>query len=105
MHDVWDPLGAMPGDTVDVEIPGPAKVRAAVALYVVPVAALVAGYLAGDLLGSVMDVDRELSGALGAIGAAVVAFLGLRGAERRTMRGDTGSPRVHAIIARGSERT
>ncbi|MDZ4655628.1 MAG: SoxR reducing system RseC family protein [Coriobacteriia bacterium] len=101
---VHDSLGANVGDTVEIEIPAEVKRAAAIALYVIPVAALLLGYLAGDLLGVAAGINRDVTGAIGAIGAAIVAFLGLRRRERAMSESQTSSPRVHAIIARSLER-
>jgi sigma-E factor negative regulatory protein RseC len=105
MRGVFDPIGASVGDTVEVEFPAEVKRAAAVALYVVPVAALLVGYLAGDLLGVTAGVSRDVTGAIGAVGAAALAFTGLQRRERSMSRGHTGSPWVRAIIARGPEGT
>ncbi|MDO9556453.1 MAG: SoxR reducing system RseC family protein [Coriobacteriia bacterium] len=103
MRDIVNSVGAEPGDIVEVEIPAEVKRAAAMALYVIPVAALLFGYLAGDLLGIATGFNRDASGAIGAIGAAVVAFLGLQRRERALSRSYTSSPRVRAIISRGPE--
>ncbi len=104
MREVENSAGARVGDVVEVEIPASVKVAAALALYIIPIAALLGGYLAGDLLGMLVGISRDATGAMGAVGAAVVAFLGLRRRERKMSQSHTSSPRVRAIIARGSER-
>jgi len=103
MHDVLDRLGAKVGDLVEVELPAGVKRSAAVALYIIPVAALLLGYLAGDLLGMAVELNRDATGAVGAITAALLAFAGLRRSERALSRRDTTSPHVRAIIPRGPE--
>lgn len=103
MRAVFDPIGARVGDVVEIELPAAVKRTAAVALYVVPVVALLLGYLAGDLLGTVTGIDRDVTGAIGAITAVVAALAGLGGRERAMSRSHTSSPQVRAIIARGPE--
>ena len=104
MRDVTNTIGAEVGDTVEVEIPAEVKLAAALALYVIPVVALLAGYLAGDLLGKAVGISRDVTGSVGAVVMAAMAFLGLRRRERAVSGSHTSSPRVRAIISRGSER-
>jgi len=92
------------GDTVEVVIPDTVKRRAIVAVFVVPVAALFAGYLAGFLLGRLLHVDPDITGLITALAAAVLAFGGVRLTERRIKQSDRLSPQVGAIIARGHDR-
>lgn len=101
MAGVRDSLGAAVGDTVEVVIPDTVKRRAVVAVFVVPVLALFAGYLAGFLLGGLLHVDRDLAGVITALAAAVLAFAGVRVAEARIKRSARLSPQVGAIVARG----
>ncbi len=104
LADVIDPIGASVGDTVDVEIPDTVRSRAAIAIYVVPVAGLLIGYLAGDLLVGAMGSASDLAGAGGAVAGLVIALLAVRGIERTVLRARSVAPRVSAIIARVSER-
>ena len=72
--EVRDPVGASVGDTVGIEIPDAIASRAAVAVFVVPVIALFAGYLAGFLLGPMVGLDGDRTGTvLAALCAAVMA--------------------------------
>ena len=103
MSGVRDSLGAAVGDTVEVVIPDSLKRRAVVAVFVVPVAALFAGYLAGFLLGRWLHVDPDVAGLITAFGAAILAFAGVRMAERTIRQSDRLSPQVGAIIARGHD--
>ncbi len=102
---VIDPLGARVGDTVEVEIPEGVRSRAAFAIYVVPVAGLFVGYLAGDLLSRALGGASDLAGAGGAVAGLAMALLAVRGVERRMLRARSVAPRVSAIIARVSGRT
>lgn len=101
LRDVRDESGARVGDTVRVEIPERVRLDAALALYVVPVAALFVGYLAGFLLGTRTGTDPDLTGAAGAVVLFAAALLGVRVRERVLARRGTFRPVVHAIIARG----
>jgi positive regulator of sigma E activity len=104
MHGVRDDLGATVGDTVDVDIPDTIRPWAAVAVFAVPVACLLAGYLAGFLLGEQLGWDPDVAGLVLALASANVAVVGVRLADRRLASSKRFSPRVSAIIARGHER-
>lgn len=99
-----DPVGASVGDTVGIDIPDAIASRAAVAVFVVPVIALFAGYLAGFLLGPVVGLDGDRTGTVLAALCAAGAIFGVRYAEKRLATDRRFSPVVGAIIARGSER-
>jgi sigma-E factor negative regulatory protein RseC len=98
-----DPIGVAPGDVVELETPLRARRAAQLLIFVFPVVALVLGYLAGYLLSAVLETDPDTLGAAGAITAAVLALLALRGVRVRASDGTDETPRVHAIIARGQE--
>src|SRR5512133_2070933 len=83
MHGVRDALGATVGDTVDVDIPDTIRPWAAVAVFAVPVACLLLGYLAGFLLGRQLGWDPDISGLVLALASANIAVVGIRLAERR----------------------
>ncbi len=104
MHDVRDEFGATVGDEVKVVIPDTIRSRAAIAVFVVPVLALLLGYLAGFLLGEGLGLNPEITGLIGGLASANIALLGIRAAERRLQRNARFSPRVSAIISRGRER-
>lgn len=103
MHNVRDPLGATVGDEVEVVIPDTIRGRAAIAVFVAPVLALLLGYLAGFLLGTWLSLNPDITGLVVALLSANVAFIGVRLADRRLSRNARFSPRVNAIIARGHE--
>ncbi len=104
MRGVRDALGARVGDTVEVEIPDAVTPRAAVAVFVAPVVALFAGYLAGFLLGGWAGLDGDRTGTLTAVTAGAIAIAGARFANGRLVRSERFSPSTGAIIARGPER-
>lgn len=104
MRDVTDKHGATIGDLVSVSIPDSIRASAAAAVFLVPVACLFAGYLAGFLLGGWIGTDPETTAVVGALVLATVGMLGIRLAER-TVAGDVAfAPRVDAIISRGRSR-
>jgi len=100
MHQVSDTHGATVGDVVEVLIPDGIRSRAAAAVFLVPVACLLIGYLAGFLLGGWLDQDPETVAVVGALVAATVGMLGIRVAERTLSRNKAFTPRVDAIISR-----
>ncbi|MRS12132.1 MAG: hypothetical protein EG823_03555 [Actinobacteria bacterium] len=104
MHGVSDAHGAMVGDTVDVLIPDRVRSKAAAAVFVVPVACMLLGYLAGFLLGRWVGWSPDVSGLVLALVAANVAFVGARAAERTVSSNEAYTPKVSAIIARGRDR-
>lgn len=104
MQDVLDTLGATVGDVVEVVIPDTIRSRAAIAVFIVPVAGLLVGYLAGFLLGKRLGYEPDLAGLIVALALANVALVGVRVAERRLKGNTRFSPRVDAIIARGLDR-
>lgn len=104
MQDVRDTLGATVGDVVEVVIPDIIRSRAAIAVFIVPVAALLVGHLAGFLLGRSLGHNPDLCGLITALASANVALVGVRLAERRLKGNARFSPRVDAILARGLDR-
>ncbi|PKQ36782.1 MAG: hypothetical protein CVT59_11185 [Actinobacteria bacterium HGW-Actinobacteria-1] len=104
LRDVVDRAGANLGDEVEVLIPEGLRMKAALAVYGVPLASLLLGYLAGFLLGSRLGMEPDVAGAVLGVLAASAALAGTRFAERVVMRGGRFSPRVHAILSRGSGR-
>lgn len=103
LEGVLDVHGARPGDTVEIETPAGARRRAQGLVYVVPVVALVAGYVAGFLLGTWLEFAPDATGAVVAIGAGAAALLSLRRHDQAFGRPED-QPRVRAIIARGRSR-
>lgn len=100
MHQVSDTHGATVGDVVEVSIPDGIRSRAAAAVFLVPVACLMLGYLAGFLLGGWLDRDPEMMAVVGALLAATAGMLGIRVADRTLSRNEAFTPRVDAIISR-----
>ncbi|MCE5191957.1 MAG: SoxR reducing system RseC family protein [Actinomycetia bacterium] len=105
LRDVAGQPGIGLGDEVEVLIPESLRMRAALAVYVVPLGGLILGYVAGSLLGRRLGIDPDVTGALVGIVLATVAFAATRVAERTVLRTGRFTPRVRAIISRGSGRT
>jgi sigma-E factor negative regulatory protein RseC len=101
---VIDPLGSRPGDVVEIEVADVARRRAQLLVFVVPVGAVVLGYLAGFLLFSGTVARPDTAGALTGLAAGSVALLSLRFFGRSAAGSDGYEPRVRAIISRGSQR-
>ncbi|MDF1543026.1 MAG: SoxR reducing system RseC family protein [Anaerosomatales bacterium] len=103
LESIVDTHGARPGDTVEVETPAAARRRAQRLVYVVPVAAVVLGYLAGFLLANWVQLAPDVAGAVLAISAGAASLVSLRRYER-SFEGAEVQARVRAIIARGRSR-
>jgi len=89
---VWvdDPLGVSPGDRVVVAVPEAAVLRASLWVYLVPVAALVVGAVAGNRIGPALGLSPDGGAALLGLGAMVLALVG----SRWVSRGPAGGPRI-----------
>jgi positive regulator of sigma E activity len=98
LADVFDRVGASVGDEVEIEIPERLRVQAALAIYVAPLVALFAGYLAGFLLASRGDGDPDTVGAFTGIVSASVVLAAVFFRERELARKDEFAPFVRAII-------
>jgi len=99
LENVPAPDGLQIGDTVEIDVPQSERTRAQALIFLVPVAALVLGYMAGFLLGSVVPVQRDTLGVVTALTCGAAAFVAVArwgapaGADARVKL------RVRAIIA------
>lgn len=91
--------GLRPGDRVRVEIAPQATARARTLLFVLPVVALVIGYLAGFLLSGVLRTPPDATGAAAALLACASTMAAVAIADRKRGGGRSGDVRVHAIIS------
>jgi len=98
---VVDRMGAHLGDVVEVSTPARARRRAQGLVYLLPVASLMVGYLAGFLLSDLLGVAPDTAGAALGLLAGAGAFAATRYAEHNTAGVDRYMPQVHAIISRG----
>jgi positive regulator of sigma E activity len=102
--DVRNDMDAVEGDQVEVEIPPGTDIRAGVYAYILPVVALLLGYLVGFTIGKLAGWDADLTGAVLAILGVAAGMLGMRSRARKVLSSDRFRPRVHAIMARASAR-
>jgi positive regulator of sigma E activity len=96
-----DRFGARVGDEVEVEVPEEADVRAGIVVYVLPVAALLAGYVLGNLAGAAAGLPPDAMGAVGAVAGVSAGLLLLRLRGRAAASPQRLRPQVRAIIAPG----
>jgi len=104
LRDVADEQGVSIGDEVEILIPESLQVQAALAVYAVPLGALLLGYLAGVLLGKALGFDPDTTGGVVGVVSATAALAGTQVRERSLARKGRYMPRVRAIISRGSAR-
>ncbi len=97
--DVRNDVDASTGDAVEVLIPAGTDIRAAVYAYVLPVAALLLGYGAGNALGRLLGWDPDLTGAGFALAGVAFGMLLMRSRARKVLSSDRFRPRVRAIMA------
>lgn len=98
---VRNPVGARPGDTVELDLPGSAALRLSLLVWMVPAAGLLLGAVAGGWLAAAWGVpDRDVSALVGAVLGTALAFVVLHRIDR-TAGSD---PRLTPFIARVRER-
>ncbi|MBE0477346.1 MAG: SoxR reducing system RseC family protein [Coriobacteriia bacterium] len=102
MHDVADPFGVRVGDSVEVELPGGARLYASAISYALPVVGLILGYVAGFLLGRAAGWDPDATGALTAVASAAGTFMLGRRLAADVCGLERFRPRVRAIIGRST---
>ena len=95
-----DRIGVRVGDTVEVETPVTASVRARRWVYVFPVACLALGYGVGHVTGAWLGIAPDVTGAITGIaaGAAALGFLS-RVSKRFEHAGER--PEVRSVDTRG----
>jgi sigma-E factor negative regulatory protein RseC len=100
LEGVVDPLGATVGDRVTIEIPEDDRLRPWLVGFGVPIAALLAGYVAGDQLGGFIGVDGDVSGAIAAVASVAAVGIALKLWGRGLFDSTRYRPVVRAIIPR-----
>ncbi len=87
--EVWveDPLGVQPGEAVVIAVPEGTVLRAGFWVYLVPVAALVAGAVVGNAWGPSFGVSADAGAALAGLAAMGAAFLAARWLGGRSVAG------------------
>lgn len=99
LEGVEDAFGVRVGDYVEVETQAAARRYAQRKVFVVPVIAIMGGYLAGFLLGSGLGIAPDSIGALSALVCGGFAFAAVRN-KGRAHRGLPANPvYIRAIIA------
>lgn len=93
---VLNPVGAKPGDEVVLGIREQALIKGSLAVYIVPLLAMMAGALLGHALAPQWGADTEGMSALLGLGGLVVGFLWLS----RYNRSIAGDERYMATILR-----
>lgn len=91
--------GLRVGDAIEIEVSAAERARARVLVFVVPVLALLVGYMAGFLLGSVLPVDRDTLGAAAALTCGAGALFAVARLESRQAGNGRANVQVRAIIA------
>lgn len=91
-----------PGDVVEIEVPPGARSSARTLVFVVPVLALVTGYLAGFLLGTRLGIGPDTLGAVVALACGAIALGALSRTRAARAGDDRYDVRVRAIIAQAT---
>ena len=102
--EVANDLGAVEGDRVELSVPATSVLKLSFLVYMIPVAALVAGAYAGDLWAKGREVDPTLAAIIAGALAMLGTFLFLRRIER-TVSSPTSDfqPRLSRILPPVSE--
>ena len=87
------------GDAIEIETPAAERARARTLVFVVPVLALLAGYMAGFLLSSVVPVDRDTLGAAAALTCGAGAMFAVVRLDSKAAGDRRANVQVRAIIA------
>jgi len=91
------------GDTVSFVITGKSVVAGSLLFYLLPVAMLVAGVLAGDAVRSGTGLDRDVSSILGGAAGLIMSFPVIALISRAINRRKGFSPRLVEVTGRGRE--
>ncbi|MCW8919331.1 MAG: SoxR reducing system RseC family protein [Gammaproteobacteria bacterium] len=96
---VKNPIAAATGDAVVLGLPEAALLQGAVVVYLVPLLALLAGGLLGEIVAPQLALTPEVGSILFALGALACSFLWLRRFNRRAADDD----RFNAVILRRAD--
>lgn len=94
-------IGAQVGDRVVIEIRSNALFKAAFLVYIIPLAALIAGFLLGQRIGALKGLapsQAELIGIGSGFLFLVLAFIGLWRLDRRRFFGSDLQPQLVAVV-------
>jgi sigma-E factor negative regulatory protein RseC len=101
--EVENELKAKEGDFVEVSMPTRSLAKMALAVYLGPVAALIAGAFAGDALGRSFHWDSPLASVMGGLALLAASLLVLKGFERFARTRPEYHPQLTRILATGPE--
>ena len=101
--EVENELCAREGETVEVSLPARSVARMALAVYLGPVAALIAGAFAGDAAGRSLQLDSPLAPVIGGLVLLAASLLALKGFDRFARSRPEYHPRMTRILATGPE--
>jgi sigma-E factor negative regulatory protein RseC len=100
--EVQNELRAKEGDSVEVSMPAGSVAKMALVVYLGPVAALIAGAVAGDALGKFFHLDSPLAPVVGGLVLLAACLLALKGYDRFARSRPEYHPHMTRILASGS---
>lgn len=95
-------LGARPGDTVELELPGRMELKLSLLIWVVPLVGLIGGAVAGTLLAGRLAADEDVTALAGSVLGFLLSFVFLRRVDRKAAGGAQLVPRVARVVARAA---
>jgi sigma-E factor negative regulatory protein RseC len=101
---VENPVGARPGDTVELDLPGNAALKLSVLVWVLPLLGLVGGALIGATLSSDLGLGEDGGTLLGALTGAALVFTALRRFDRRAGNDQRLTPYIARVVRHGAGR-
>jgi sigma-E factor negative regulatory protein RseC len=100
--EVQNELHAKERDSVEVSMPAGSVARMTLVVYLGPVAALIAGAVAGDALGKFFHLDSPLTSVVGGLVLLAACLLALKGYDRFARSRPEYHPQMTRILATGS---
>jgi sigma-E factor negative regulatory protein RseC len=100
--EVENNLHAKEGDTVEMSMPERSVAKMALVVYFGPVAALIAGALAGDTLGKACQLDSPSAAVIGGAVFLAASLLALKGFDRFARSRPEYHPRMTRILQRSA---
>jgi sigma-E factor negative regulatory protein RseC len=99
--EVQNELHAKEGDSVEVSMPAGSVAKMALVVYLGPVAALIAGAVAGDAFGKSFHLDSPLAPVVGGLVLLAACLLALKGYDRFARSRPEYHPHITRILATG----
>lgn len=96
-------LGGEVGDYAELDLSSKQLLKASVIMYVGPLIALLAGVVAGYLLGAKLDLNKELFAVILGLLFTGLSYLGIRVLEPRFKKGHNFSPQLVKIIKKDTK--